>query len=133
VETLCCGIPVQDCIEAAPRGAVRLEVPRFVKIKLVTSLDKIQREINLYNILLGCRIPPKYSNKIVAVKFSTLFAVPLHTEVQAKHFQAKEVKFSPIVAFKWCLLCPGVDKSIEEEHFVSKHQGHKNFTGRLEL
>ncbi len=89
-----------------------LDVPGFVELRMVASLDKSQVEVKIENVLVRGGIPEKVTLKIVSVKLAASIACSFDANSRDKEFKTSEVRFEAVVSFERGLLCIQVNQAI---------------------
>ena len=97
-----------------------MEIPGLVKSRMVACLDNTHVEVNVTDVLIGCRVAKKYPSEIVVVKFGASVACPLNANTRSKNSEAGEVRFVAKVALKGGTFGVRVDESVVEVHGVSE-------------
>jgi hypothetical protein len=89
-----------------------LEVPGFVELRMVASLDKSRDEVKVENVLVRGGIPEKDTLKIVSVELAASIACSFDANSRAKEFKTSKVRFEAVVSFERGLLCIRVNQAI---------------------
>jgi hypothetical protein len=100
-----------------------LEIPGLIESRMVACLDNTRVEVDVSDVLIGCRVAKKYSSELVVVKFGASLACPLNANTRSKDSEAGEVGFVAKVALKRGTFGVRVDKSVIEVHRVSESVG----------
>ncbi len=95
-----------------------MEIPGLVQCRMVACLDNTRVEVDVTDILIGCRVAKKYPSEIVVVKFGTSVACFLNANARTKNSEAGEVGFVAIVALEGGTFGFRVDEAIVEVHKV---------------
>jgi len=90
---------------------------------MVACLDNTRVEVNVMDVLIGCRVAKKYPSEIIMVKFGASVACPFNANMRSKNSEAGEVGFVAKVALKGSMVGVRVDELVVEVHKVSESIG----------
>jgi hypothetical protein len=90
---------------------------------MVACLDNTRVEVDVGDVLIGCRVAKKYPSEIIVVQSGPSVACPLNANARSKNPEAGEVRFVAKVALKRGTFGLRVDESVVEVHTVSESVG----------
>ncbi len=91
-----------------------LQVPSFVKLRVVAAFHKTGFQIKVVDIVIGRSKSKEDASEVVAFKLSASVTTTLDTHPRAKHFQMEEMVFCAKITFKESDFGFGMDQTIVE-------------------